>query len=106
MEFWYREQMSSRDVVAWENATVSLFEETDPKALKTLKPADSAQVGFTRSFGQWRKLAVRLRVPPSRVGTLRLDMVHRAGTVLLDGLRVRAISDREADSLKNFIEAE
>jgi tetratricopeptide (TPR) repeat protein len=106
VELWYREQMTARDVSAWENATVSIYAGTDIKAIKAAKPEDQVVLGFARSHGQWRKLATKLRVPPSKDGTLRITFVNVNGSIVIDGLKVLPVTDRQADSLRNFIEAD
>jgi hypothetical protein len=101
VEFWYREQMQTRDVTAWSNAAVAIFPgvENVSKA-----PSDTVTLPIPRSYGQWRKVATRLKVPMAQDGTVKLTIVSIYGSLRIDGLKILPVSDRQWDSLRSFIE--
>jgi tetratricopeptide (TPR) repeat protein len=101
VEFWYREQMQSRDVGAWEYVLVQII----PGADASKPPSDSVQLSLTRTYGQWRKTATRLKLPMSSDAVIKLSFVNQFGTMRIDGLKVLPVTDRQLDSLRSFIEA-
>ena len=102
VEFWYREQMCSREVSVWNYATVTMWPGADG-ASKTA--ADTATLHLQRTYGQWRKVATRLRVPQAQDGTVKIAFVNAFGTLRIDGLKILPVSDRQNDTLRSFIEA-
>jgi hypothetical protein len=62
------------------------------------------QYNFERTLGRWRKLSFNLKGPSSADGKLNLALLNIYGVPELDGLSVRPVSDREHDSLANFLE--
>ena len=120
VEFWYREQMQPRDVAAWSNVVVSITPAapTPPPAddagkapikapLKPVVPVvfDSVTIPLQRTYGQWRKVATRIRVPLVQDGTVKITFVNAYGTLRMDGLKILPVTDRQGDSLRSFIEA-
>jgi hypothetical protein len=102
VELWYCEEMDSRDVSAWSNATVAIFPGLEG-ATKT--SADQVLLALPRSYGQWRKVATRLHIPLSQDATVKFTFINYYGTIKIDGLKILPVSDRQADSLRSFIEA-
>ena len=102
IEFWYREQLCSREVPQWMNVTFQIFLGLDG-ATKTT--ADGTQISLERTYGQWRKVATRLRVPLAQDGTIKMTFINAYGVVEIDGLKILPVSDRQNDSLRSFIEA-
>ncbi len=102
VEFWYREQMCSREVSAWNYATVTMWPGADG-ASKTA--SDTATIHLQRTYGQWRKMATRLRVPQAQDGTVKIAFWNAYGTLRIDGLKILPVSDRQSDTLRSFIEA-
>ncbi len=102
VEFWYREQMFSREVAQWHYATVTMWPGADGAA-KT--PSDTATIYLQRTYGQWRKMGARLRVPEAQDGTVKIAFVNANGTLRIDGLKILPVSDRQNDTLRSFIEA-
>jgi tetratricopeptide (TPR) repeat protein len=120
VEFWYREQMQQREVQSWSNVVVSITpaSPSPPTAddagkapakapVKPVVPVafDSVTIPLQRTYGQWRKVATRLRVPLVQDGTVKLTFVNAYGTLRMDGLKILPVSDRQGDSLRSFIEA-
>jgi tetratricopeptide (TPR) repeat protein len=120
VEFWYREQMQYRDVGAWSNVVVSITPaaSSPPTAedagkaptnapVKPVVPAvfDSVTIPLQRTYGQWRKVATRLKVPLVQDGTVKLTFVSLYSTLRIDGLKILPVNDRQLDSLRSFIEA-
>ena len=102
VEYWYREQMQSRDVGAWSNAVVAMF----PGAEGASKAPSDQFTGFMqRTYGKWRKVAGLLKVPLAQDGTVKLTFTNAIGSLQIDGLRILPVTDRQLDSLRSFIEA-
>ncbi len=57
-----------------------------------------------RTFGQWRKLGVKIKAPLQQDGNLLVMFRNINGLVEIDGLSIRPVSDRQNDSLLSFIE--
>jgi len=102
VEFWYREQMCSREVSVWNSATVTMWPGADG-ASKT--SSDSSVIHLQRTYGQWRKVATRLSVPQAQDGAVKIAFVNAYGTLRIDGLKILPVSDRQSDTLRSFIEA-
>ena len=68
--------------------------------------ADMAQglLYYERTLGRWHKVAFTVKAPPTAGGMLTLSINHICGVVEVDGVSVRPVSDREHDSLANFLE--
>lgn len=101
VELWYREQMQSRDVQSWESVDVMVIPGTDA----TKPPSDKIQLPITRTYGQWRKVATRLKLPMTSEAVFKLSFVHQFGMIRIDGVKVLPVTDRQLDSLRSFIEA-
>ena len=102
VEFWYREQMCSREVSAWNYATVTMWPGADGASKAA---SDTATIHLQRTYGQWRKMGARLRVPQAQDGTVKIAFVNAYGTLRIDGLKILPVSDRQNDTLRSFIEA-
>ena len=63
-------------------------------------------IGMDRSgYGQWRKAAALIQRPTTKDALLSLGLVWNQGAVYVDGLKILPVSDRDTDSLRNFIES-
>ncbi len=69
-------------------------------------PTDRTQgtLYYERTLGRWHKLGFTLKAPPTADGMLTLAINHICGVVEVDGVSIRPLSDREHDSLINFLE--
>lgn len=100
IEFWYRKPMGtitgfSMNVQAYEGVEVLPAKKT----FETL-------IGMDRSaYGQWRKAAALIPIPKAHDALLVMGLVWNQGPVHVDGLRILPVSDRQNDSLRNFIES-
>jgi tetratricopeptide (TPR) repeat protein len=69
------------------------------------KPAVANNVLWYRNAPhQWHKLGAKLKVPLDQDFTLQLTFLNLTGAVLVDGLRLRPVSDRQEDALLSFHE--
>ncbi len=66
---------------------------------------DSVTINLQRTYGQWRKVATRIKVPLVQDGTVKISFVNAYGTLRMDGLKILPVTDRQGDSLRSFIEA-
>ena len=57
-----------------------------------------------RTFGQWRKLAFKIKAPQAVDGRLNLSIRNFSGLMEIDGIMVRPVNDRQNDSLISFLE--
>ena len=101
VEFWYKEQLQSREVSVWSNVTVATYANRDV----TKATFDVASTPLQRTYGQWRKVGLRLKFPMTQDGVLRFAFVNAYGTLRIDGLKILPVTDRQADTLLSFIEA-
>ncbi len=100
IEFWYRKPVHS--IVGY-SMSVQMYagSEVSP-AQKTL----DLFIGMDRSgYGQWRKAAALIQRPTTKDALLSLGLVWNQGAVYVDGLKILPVSDRDTDSLRNFIES-
>jgi hypothetical protein len=56
-----------------------------------------------RTFGQWRKVGFLCGNSENPDGTVGFTYHYQNGLVDIDGISVRAVTDREADALNNFL---
>jgi tetratricopeptide (TPR) repeat protein len=100
VEFWYR------DTLGWGPPLNS------PHAHAWLPgegmPADGnagmGTVYYERTLGRWRKISFNIKGPPKSDGRIVLSIRHIFGVMELDGISVQPVSDRQHDSLVNFLE--
>jgi hypothetical protein len=102
VEYWYREQLQSRDVGAWSNAIVAIFPGAEGAA-KT--PSDQFTGFMQRTYGKWRKVAGLLKIPLTQDAIVKLTFTNAYGSLQIDGLKILPVTDRQLDSLRSFIEA-
>jgi hypothetical protein len=71
-----------------------------------VSPASGAEgtLYYERTWGRWHKVAFTVKAPPEADGMLTLGINHICGVVEVDSVSVRPVSDREHDSLVNFLE--
>ncbi len=68
--------------------------------------SDTQTVVPERSYGEWRKLAGRLKAPLSADASWHLLFVYMNGLNEIDGVRIQPVSDAQEDALRTFIEGE
>jgi hypothetical protein len=61
-------------------------------------------VYYQRTLGSWRKISYNMKAPPTPGAKLAMSIRHIFGVMEFDGISVRPVSDREHDSLANFLE--
>jgi hypothetical protein len=99
VECWYREDLL--DAVPGFNPHMYLYLYGEGTQLA---PARGQGTYFLeRSLGCWRKVAFALDAPDANDGRVSLGMLS-VGASQIDGLSVKAVTDRELDALSNFIE--
>jgi tetratricopeptide (TPR) repeat protein len=100
VEFWYRDTMAPAIGTNTPHAHVWIV--GDGEAYNG--NVGHATVYFERTLGRWRKLGFKLKGPVNPDGSLKMSIRLVYGVMQIDGLRVVPVSDRESDTLLNFIE--
>lgn len=100
VEMWYRESLIDRGPPYGPHIHMILY--GDEK--KSTPPFIQLTSVVERTFGQWRKLGFKFTAPLTQDGKLDFTIRHIRGVMELDGLSIREVSDRQNDSLTNFIE--
>jgi tetratricopeptide (TPR) repeat protein len=100
VEYWYR------DVIwPWNNpgqpasTQTYLIGEAPPKA-----SAGGTQHWYRNAHHRWHKVGVKIKVAPALDFQVQIMPQLMVGAFLIDGIRVRPISDRQADALLTFQE--
>jgi hypothetical protein len=99
VEYWYREDLL--DVVPGftPHASVYLYGEGTQ-----LAPTRGQGTYFLeRTLSCWRKIAFVFDAPDANDGRVSMSVLS-VGATQIDGLSVKAVTDRELDALSNFIE--
>jgi tetratricopeptide (TPR) repeat protein len=100
VEFWYR------DTLGWglplNNPHTHAWIQGEGQAING--NAGMGTVYYERTLGRWRKISFDIKGPPASEGKLLFSIRHDFGVMELDGISVRPVSDREHDSLVNFLE--
>jgi tetratricopeptide (TPR) repeat protein len=100
VEFWYREVHGSFNAGNQQQAFAWIAGDGLPNPhVPTTSP-----IYPERTFGQWRKLAYKIKAPQAADGRLQLMIANSPGLMEIDGLTVRPVSDRQNDSLTSFLE--
>ena len=56
------------------------------------------------TFGEWRKLATRLKAPVTKDGNVMLTIGNLLGLYEFDGLQISPITDQQNEALRTYIE--
>lgn len=96
-EVWYRNSGTPPPPAAGPHLIVRLFGSD-----QVLSEAQT--VAVDRSYGEWRKLAGRIRAPLTADAAWSLSFVGLNGITELDGLRILPVTDAQEEALRNFIE--
>ena len=59
---------------------------------------------YRTSHHQWHKLSCKIKAPLAQDCTLKLTFSNFTGGYLCDALSIRPVTDRQLDSLANFLE--
>jgi tetratricopeptide (TPR) repeat protein len=99
-EFWYREALSSPPVPPLHNPRVIVWiaAEGSPAA----QNPTTYPVPLERTYGQWRKIGIKMQAPLARDGRLRVSVRGFLGAMEISGLSVRPVSDLQEDTLRSF----
>lgn len=100
IEFWYREQEGYSNIGPPPTFTLTL----QGAGNSTDADEGSKDIAISRTYGQWRKAGAKLKTPVTQDGLLKIDFLNVYGVIEIDGLKILAVSDRENDSLRSFIE--
>lgn len=98
IELWYRDTLAPG---WWSN---------DRPHIQILFYGDAGQVSqqtivyLEPTYGEWRKVAAKLKSPVTKDGELRIGFNDCLGLYEFDGLRIQPVTDRQNEALQNFIE--
>jgi tetratricopeptide (TPR) repeat protein len=103
VEFWYRETAVGSPIGHILNPLLHAYlynTGTD------VNPDGGGVVNYNleRTYGSWRKFAIKLRAPVTQDGRLALFFYYGVGIMDIDGLSIMPVSDREHDTLQSFVE--
>jgi tetratricopeptide (TPR) repeat protein len=98
-EFWYRN--AATPPAQWVNPHIHVRLYGSDQVL-----SDVQTVAPERSYGEWRKAAVRLKAPLTPDAAWSLAFVYLNGIHEIDGLRLLPVTDAQEDALRTFIEGE
>jgi tetratricopeptide (TPR) repeat protein len=103
IEFWHRETALGSSIGHLLNPLLQAYlygTGTD------LNPDGGSAVNYNleRTYGPWRKFALKLKTPVTQDGRLDLYFYYGVGIMDIDGLSIVPVSDRQNDTLQSFIE--
>lgn len=98
VEFWYRDALAY-GIANNPHTHVWLIPDG-----QTAAGLEFGTVYYERTLGRWRKISYNMKAPPTPGAKLTFSTRHILGVMEMDGLRVRPVSDRDQDSLVNFLE--
>lgn len=98
VEMWYRDTQMPLTGLA-PHMHVSLYDEAFTKF-----GFYTGTARIDRTYGVWRRIGYLLQTPPhTQKGSLTFTMRTMLGIAEIDGLEIRAVSDRQSDALNNFL---
>lgn len=97
LEFWYRNTNTPATSVTNTHVHTDFHGDGNVHSSRTTLLPE-------RTYGEWRKVAGRLRAPVTKDGTVSLLFVFLNGLYEIDGLRVMPIADWQEEALRTFIE--
>lgn len=100
-EIWYRDVMRPAPPAPYQYAFIHtrLIADTATK-----EEALAAATLHRTSHHQWHKLSFKLKAPLAQDFQLKLSFYNHTGATLYDALSIRPVTDRQLDSLTNFLE--
>lgn len=97
VEFWYRDTLASSRALANPYVYVDFY--GDAKQISSRET-----LLLEPTFGEWRKLAARLKAPVTQDGLVVLTISNLLGLYEFDGLQIRPITDQQSEALRTYIE--
>ena len=99
-EIWYRDVFRTAQPVGIGPPYVHCKLIIEGSKVEVLGPMNV----YRTSHHQWHKLGCRLKAPLAQDFQLKLMLANYTGAYLFDALSIRPVSDRQIDSLANFLE--
>lgn len=97
VELWYRDVLSS--VASGAHIHLWLYDSTFSKV-----GVYTGRAPYERTYNGWRKIGFLLSAPPATTkGSIAFSARLIGGVAEFDGLSVHAVTDRQSDSLNNFL---
>ncbi|MBI2805816.1 MAG: hypothetical protein HYX68_12625 [Planctomycetes bacterium] len=100
VEIWYRDIFRPAPPLAYQYAYIHLRLIADQTKEETLASATLHRT----SHHQWHKLSFKIKAPLAQDCQLKLSFYNHTGATLYDALTIRPVTDRQVDSLVNFLE--
>ena len=101
VEIWYREIFRPAPPLAYQQPFVHCKLVVEETKVEVLGPGMNMH---RTSHHQWHKLTCKIKAPLANDCTLKLTFSNTTGAYYFDTLSIRPVSDRQLDSLMNFIE--
>ena len=99
-EFWYRNTNTPATNVTNTHVHMDFWGDGNAQVQGTGRQT----VYPERTYGEWGKVAGRLRAPVTQDGRASLLLVFLNGVYEIDGFKVTPITDQQDEALRNFIE--
>ncbi len=100
-EIWYRDVMRPAPPAPYQYAFVHTRLIADTATKEEILAAATLH---RTSHHQWHKLSFKLKAPLAQDFQLKLSFYNHTGATLYDALSIRPVTDRQLDSLTNFLE--
>ncbi len=101
VEIWYREVLRPAPPLAYQQPFVQAKLVVEENKIET---AGNSMSIYRTSHHQWHKLACKVKAPLAQDSVLKLHFANMTGAYYFDALSIRPVTDRQLDSLQNFIE--
>ena len=101
VELWYRDVLRPAPPLAYQQPFVHCRLIHESSKVEVLGPGMNM---YRTSHHQWHKLTCKIKAPLAQDCTLKLTFSNFTGGYLCDALSIRPVSDRQLDSLANFLE--
>ncbi|MBM3993737.1 MAG: PKD domain-containing protein [Planctomycetes bacterium] len=100
VEIWHRDVLRPAPPAAHQQPFIHLRLIADTTKEETLASANL----YRNSHHQWHKLGFKIRAPLADDCTLKISFYNHTGATLYDALSIEPVTDRQLDSLTNFLE--
>ncbi|HZZ82519.1 MAG TPA: PKD domain-containing protein [Gemmataceae bacterium] len=99
-EIWYRDILRPAPPAVHQTMFIHTRLIDDVTKAEVLAPANL----YRNSHHQWHKLGFKLKAPLATDFQLKLSFYNHTGAILYDALSIQPVTDRQIDSLTNFLE--
>jgi tetratricopeptide (TPR) repeat protein len=101
VEIWYRDIIAPAPPLAHQQPFIQCRLSVEGTKTEVLAPGMNL---YRTSHHHWHKLSCKIKAPMAQDCLLKLTFANHTGAYLYDALSIRSVSDRQLDSLANFLE--